>query len=88
MRATPTESATSMTPSPTGRADAYPHPADLALISFATGSDPGAADFQLTPDLARHDGASYGGTGDPQMQEWRRSIAQAAAEGGTRAQEP
>jgi hypothetical protein len=113
MRATPTESATSMTPSPPGRADAYPHDADLALIPFPTGSDPGAAHFELTPDLARHGGALYGGTGaaaavmmiatgsqtasmthvfdgadDPQMVERRRSIAQAAAEGGMRAQEP
>jgi acyl-coenzyme A thioesterase PaaI-like protein len=59
MRATRTESATA----PPGRADAYPHAADLALIPFAIGSDPGVASFVLTPDLGRHDGALYGGTG-------------------------
>ena len=63
MRVTPTESATSMTSLPAGRADAYPHAADLALIPFAIGSDRGAAHFVLTPDLTRHDGALYGGTG-------------------------
>src|SRR5690242_5946257 len=63
MRATPTEIATSTTPPPGGRADAYPHAADLALIPFARGSDRGAAHFVLTPDLTRHDGALYGGTG-------------------------
>ena len=52
-----------MTSLPAGRADAYPHAADLALIPFAIGSDPGAAHFVLTPDLTRHDGALYGGTG-------------------------
>jgi acyl-CoA thioesterase len=46
-----------------GRADAYPRAADLALIPFVTGSGPGAAHFVLTPDLTRHDGALYGGTG-------------------------
>ena len=35
----------------------YPRPADLELIPFAGGS------FELTPGLARHDGALYGGTG-------------------------
>jgi hypothetical protein len=130
MRATPTESATSATPVPPGRADAYPLAADLALIPLAMGSDRGFAHFVLTPDLSRHDGALYGGTGaaaavmlmeaashgcehgsftawsrdgaliatgsqtasmthvfesadDPQMDEWRRSIARAAAEGDT-----
>jgi len=63
MRATPTESATSTTPVPPGRADAYPHAADLALIPFVMGSDRGVAHFLLTPDLTRHDGALYGGTG-------------------------
>jgi len=48
---------------PAGRADAYPHAADLALIPFVMGSDPGVAHFVLTPDLTRHDGALYGGTG-------------------------
>ena len=52
-----------MTSLPAGRADAYPHAADLALIPFAMGSDRGAAHFVLTPDLTRHDGALYGGTG-------------------------
>ena len=41
MRVTPTESAPSMTPPPAGRADAYPHAADLALIPFAMGPDRG-----------------------------------------------
>jgi hypothetical protein len=58
MRATPTESATA----PPGRADAYPHAPDLALIPFSIGSD---AD-------------------DRQMEEWRREVARAAAEGVTR----
>ena len=62
MRAT-TESAPSMTSPSAGRADAYPHAADLALIPFVMGSDSGAAHFVLTPDLARHDGVLYGGTG-------------------------
>jgi acyl-CoA thioesterase len=52
-----------MTSKPVGRADAYPHAADLALIPFAMGSDRRAAHFVLTPDLTRHDGALYGGTG-------------------------
>ena len=67
MRAT-TESAPSMSSLPAGRADAYPHAADLALIPLATGSDRGGPDralahFVLTTDLTRHDGALYGGTG-------------------------
>jgi acyl-CoA thioesterase len=52
-----------MTSLPAGGADAYPHAADLALIPFTIGSDLGAAHFVLTPDLGRHDGALYGGTG-------------------------
>ena len=52
-----------MTTLPGARADAYPHAADLALIPFATGSDRSAVHFVLTPDLTRHDGALYGGTG-------------------------
>src|SRR6476620_7331516 len=52
-----------MTSLPAGRADAYPNAADLALIPFAMGPDRGAAHFVLTPDLTRHDGALYGGTG-------------------------
>jgi len=52
-----------MTSLPAGRADAYPHAADLALIPLATGSDLGVAHFVLTADLTRHDGALYGGTG-------------------------
>jgi len=52
-----------MTSLAAGRADAYPHAADLALIPFATGSGRGTAHFVLTPDLTRHDGALYGGTG-------------------------
>jgi len=43
--------------------DTYPHEADLALIPFATGSDRTVAQFVLTRDLSRHDGALYGGTG-------------------------
>src|SRR6476660_10570969 len=52
-----------MTSLPAGRADAYPHAADLALIPFAMEPDRGAAHFVLTLDLPRHDGALYGGTG-------------------------
>src|SRR5262245_21618811 len=44
-------------------ADAYPHATDLALIPFRFGADRSRASFELTPDLARHDGALYGGTG-------------------------
>jgi acyl-CoA thioesterase len=52
-----------MTANPAGRAEAYPFAADLALIPFVIGSDRGTAQFVLTPDLTRHDGALYGGTG-------------------------
>jgi acyl-CoA thioesterase len=52
-----------MTSPAAGRADAYPHEADRALIPLATGSGRGVAHFVLTPDLTRHDGALYGGTG-------------------------
>jgi acyl-CoA thioesterase len=44
-------------------ADAYPHATDLALIPFHFGADRSHARFVLTPSLARHDGALYGGTG-------------------------
>jgi acyl-CoA thioesterase len=44
-------------------ADAYPHATDLALVPFRFGRDRSDARFVLTPDLARHDGALYGGTG-------------------------
>jgi len=44
-------------------ADAYPHATDLALIPFRFGADCSRAQFELTPGLARHDGALYGGTG-------------------------
>jgi acyl-CoA thioesterase len=44
-------------------ADAYPHATDLALIPFEFGRDRSHGSFVLTPDLARHDGALYGGTG-------------------------
>src|SRR5690348_15767184 len=63
MRATPTESAPSTTSPADGRADAYPHAADLALIPFSFTTGGNAAHFVLTPDLTRHDGALYGGTG-------------------------
>jgi len=62
MRAT-MESAPSMSSLPAGRADVYPRAADLALIPLAIGSDSAVAHFGLTPDLTRHDGALYGGTG-------------------------
>jgi acyl-CoA thioesterase len=39
------------------------HASDLALIPFQFGADRSRASFILTPDLARHDGALYGGTG-------------------------
>jgi acyl-CoA thioesterase len=41
----------------------FPHEADLALIPFAFDADRRAARFVLTPDLTRHDGVLYGGTG-------------------------
>ena len=44
-------------------ADAYPHEDDLALIPFRLGGRRDQASFVLTPDLARHDGALYGGSG-------------------------
>jgi acyl-CoA thioesterase len=44
-------------------ADAYPHATDLALIPFRFGAARSRGRFVLTPDLARHDGALYGGTG-------------------------
>ena len=44
-------------------ADAYPHASDLALVPFRFGADRSHARFVLSPDLARHDGALYGGTG-------------------------
>jgi acyl-CoA thioesterase len=43
--------------------DTYPHAADRALIPFVIGPERGGAHFVLTPDLTRHDGALYGGTG-------------------------
>jgi acyl-CoA thioesterase len=44
-------------------ADAYPHANDLALVPFRFDGDRSHARFVLTPDLARHDGVLYGGTG-------------------------
>jgi acyl-CoA thioesterase len=44
-------------------ADAYPHATDLALVPFQFDADRARARFTLTPDLARHDGVLYGGTG-------------------------
>ena len=44
-------------------ADAYPHASDLALVPFRFAADRTHARFVLSPDLARHDGALYGGTG-------------------------
>jgi acyl-CoA thioesterase II len=41
----------------------YPRQADLDLIPFKFGSTPDRGCFELTPGLARHDGALYGGTG-------------------------
>jgi hypothetical protein len=46
-----------MTSLPAGRADAYPHAADVALIPFEFGSGGAAAHFVLTPYLTRHDDA-------------------------------
>src|SRR5690349_7626593 len=46
-----------------GRADAYPHATDLALIPFEFEPDRPVGHFVLTPGLTRHDGALYGGTG-------------------------
>jgi acyl-CoA thioesterase len=39
------------------------HASDLALIPLQFGDDRSRASFVLTPGLARHDGALYGGTG-------------------------
>src|SRR5689334_22715839 len=44
-------------------AKVYPHATDLALIPFEFGPGNNVAHFVLTPDLARHDGVLYGGTG-------------------------
>jgi acyl-CoA thioesterase II len=41
----------------------YPHEADLELIPFKFGATQDSGRFELTPGLARHDGALYGGTG-------------------------
>jgi acyl-CoA thioesterase len=41
----------------------YPRAADLELIPFGFGPTPSRSSFELTPGLARHDGALYGGTG-------------------------
>lgn len=41
----------------------YPRPADLELIPLAPAGKPGDFCFELTPGLARPDGALYGGTG-------------------------
>jgi acyl-CoA thioesterase len=42
---------------------AYPHGADLKLIPFDLGPTRNQGSFELTADLARHDGSLYGGTG-------------------------
>src|SRR5581483_9534137 len=55
--------APSMTQPDAAPHDAYPHASDLALIPFEFGPGRNAAHFVLTPDLARHDGVLYGGTG-------------------------
>lgn len=41
----------------------FPRAADLELIQVEFGSRPGHGSFELTPGLARPDGALYGGTG-------------------------
>lgn len=41
----------------------YPRAADLELIPFGLGPTSRHSAFELTPGLARHDGALYGGTG-------------------------
>ena len=41
----------------------HPHDADLDLIPFKFGATTDSGCFDLTPGLARHDGALYGGTG-------------------------
>ncbi len=41
----------------------YPRPADLDLIPFELGPGSNTGRFELTADLARHDGVLYGGTG-------------------------
>ncbi len=41
----------------------YPRAADLELIPLGFGSTSSRGSFELTPGLARHDGALYGGTG-------------------------
>ena len=52
---------TSATPSEAERA--YPRPSDLQLIPLRVELSPERTSFELTPDLARFDGALYGGTG-------------------------
>jgi acyl-CoA thioesterase len=41
----------------------YPRAADVELIPFRFGPTSSRGSFELTPGLARHDGALYGGTG-------------------------
>jgi acyl-CoA thioesterase len=47
----------------TGEPARYPREADLDLIPFKFGATQDSGRFELTPGLARHDGALYGGTG-------------------------
>ncbi|HET9730058.1 MAG TPA: thioesterase family protein [Acidimicrobiia bacterium] len=44
-------------------AHAYPHATDLALVPLRFDAGHSCGRFALTPDLARHDGVLYGGTG-------------------------
>jgi acyl-CoA thioesterase len=44
-------------------ASGYPRPADLELVALVPTSTPARSRFELTPELARPDGALYGGTG-------------------------
>ncbi len=41
----------------------YPHRRDLELIPFDLGPARNRGSFELTTDLARHDGILFGGTG-------------------------
>ena len=46
-----------------GQPVSYPRAADLELIPFGFGPTSSRGSFELTPGIARHDGALYGGTG-------------------------
>jgi acyl-CoA thioesterase len=42
--------------------DRYPRPRDLDVLGLRFDADPRRSQFELVPDVARHDGTLYGGT--------------------------